>query len=95
MWIAWLPSETALDMVGDLVKAGAKVNARNKKRQTPLHLAANANVGGSDVSSEVETLLLDSGADMKAQDVFGRTPLHYVFVNEGKWVADLNILRFF
>ncbi len=67
-------------MVESLLKGKADVNAVNKFNQTPLHLAVNSNDGGTDVTSEVETLLIDHGADLYAMDDLGRTPLQYVFV---------------
>ena len=71
-------------MVEALLKAKININARNKLGQTALHLAAHSNAGGTDVTSEVESVLIDNGADLYAKDQLGRIPLHYVFVQMGQ-----------
>jgi hypothetical protein len=52
-----------------LIQYGARVNVRNKNRQTPLHLAG---------STPTIELLLNAGANAMAIDIYGRTPLHYI-----------------
>jgi len=59
------------DMVQALIDAGGNVNAANVYRETPLHLAAHSEPG---FSSVVEALL-KHGADPKAVDSNGTTPL--------------------
>ena len=51
---------------------GARVNARDSSRKTPLHWAvASPNASGSMVE-----LLIDRGANVSAKDEYGMTPLH-------------------
>lgn len=54
---------------GLLINAGAKVNARDKNNNTPLHNFVVSR------STDVEKLL-DRGADINAKNNQGRTPLH-------------------
>ena len=75
-----------MNMLRSLITAGAKLDACDKRKRTPLHIAVNANTGGSDVSSEVEAFLIDKGANLFAKDARKRLPLHYVFVKIGKYV---------
>ena len=60
-------------IVRDLLKAGAKVDARDSRGLTPLHFAL-----ASD-SPEVETVraLVQAGADVNARDTAGETPLDW------------------
>ena len=53
-----------------LAQAGADLNARNKQRQTPLHIAVSM---GHKMAVEI---LLQSGCHTSLQDVEGNTPLH-------------------
>lgn len=56
------------DLVGELVKRGAAVNARNRHADTPLHLAA-------EIEDEAcVRALLENGADVRARDKDGRMP---------------------
>eukprot|EP00667_Euglena_gracilis_P012050 EG_transcript_12340 len=59
------------DVVSDALKQNRSLaNERNKKQQTPLHLACeNGDVGCAEV-------LLEFGAALEAHDQEGRTPLH-------------------
>lgn len=56
----------------ELLKRGAKVNARNIIRQTPLHLAI------ANLSIDIENIktVITAGADLNAQDYEGNTPSH-------------------
>ncbi|XP_067663616.1 serine/threonine-protein phosphatase 6 regulatory ankyrin repeat subunit A-like [Haliotis asinina] len=56
-----------------MVKHGADVNAVNKEKLTPLHVAA------SSKSFDVIGVLLTEGADANAVDKNGQTPLHHLF----------------
>jgi len=65
------PKET-LEMIRFLLDIGADVNERKGREQwTPLHVAAH-----NGVSLFVVQLLLERGADPKAMDINGKTPLH-------------------
>ena len=73
-----------MDVVEALLGWGANVNAENKMRRTPLHLAAR--VGNVEV---VEALLVE-GANVNAKDKSpGRTALHYAAQQDHKNVAEL------
>ena len=52
------------------------VNYRNKKRETPLHIAT-----GKQTGRAISQLLLDYGADVNALNLWGQTPLHYAAIN--------------
>jgi ankyrin repeat protein len=56
-----------------LLERGADPNARNNKRQTPLHLAAISNLDSS-TKLGIARILLAHGADVGAEDEEGRTP---------------------
>ena len=68
------------EMTNELIEAGAKVRAKNRRGTEPLHLAA---VGGPnsprwDPPAQCVTiaLLIKAGADPNAQNKDGTTPLH-------------------
>ncbi len=63
--------------VSRCLKAGAKVNARDKDGRTPLHYAARF----SKNVEVVKTLLLAAGAEPAAKDNAGKTPWHYAEEN--------------
>ena len=65
--------ERHLDVVEELLKAGADVNAGNKSGGTPLMTA----VAFDAKSTAIMERLLDAGADIDAQDDGGRTALMY------------------
>jgi len=58
------------DVVRHLIELGVDVNAKNRRRWTPLHFAARTN------SAAAVKLLIDAGADVNAEDDEGITPLH-------------------
>jgi ankyrin repeat protein len=61
-----------------LVKAGARVNVRDSRGFTPLHLQARYGE-----ASAVE-VLLQNGADVNARDARGRTPIEVAEENESE-----------
>ncbi|MHB0937033.1 MAG: ankyrin repeat domain-containing protein [Armatimonadota bacterium] len=62
-----------LDLARYMIRKGANVNARDKQRRTPLHLAGeNDNFDARDGA----LLLIRAGADVNARDREGKTPLH-------------------
>ena len=76
------------EIVVELIEAGADLNARTVYGKTPLHLAASSSPSTSVISYmkaeergrvaanrvAIIKLLLDAGADLKAQDENGETP---------------------
>ena len=67
----WTPLHVAAwNVIGALLDAGAKLNARDKRERTPLHKAAGRG------HPEAVAALLDAGARPNAGDEDGRTPLH-------------------
>ncbi|KAK7094366.1 hypothetical protein V1264_005941 [Littorina saxatilis] len=58
-----------------LLKHNAVIDAMNKWKQTALHCACEGK--SPTASADITRLLLDAGADVNAQDMLGRTPLHY------------------
>ena len=70
-----------LEIARLLLKSGADPNAaKNRRRSTPLHYAADGYITGPawDPKRQVETIrcLLQNGADIHSQDMNGATPLH-------------------
>ncbi|XP_065071133.1 poly [ADP-ribose] polymerase tankyrase-2-like isoform X2 [Rhopilema esculentum] len=53
-----------------LIRKGADVNAKNKEKITPLHMAA------ENGHSDMVTLFLKNGAEVNALDNLGQAPLH-------------------
>lgn len=59
-----------LDILKLLLEAGANIEAKDTKRQTPLHLAASYKV-----AAEIVTFLVNNHANLNALDGDGKTPL--------------------
>ena len=71
-------------MVTVLLAAGAEVDARDLKGETPLHYAAGRNRNPAVVAE-----LVEAGADLNARDSEGNTPLHASRSNWNPAVAHL------
>ena len=74
------------EVVKALLAAGADVNSVNQNEHwgtTPLHAAAHAN------QAVIAQLLIDHGANPRAQDGEGRTPLFHTTFHKAKAVAKL------
>lgn len=69
--ITFMHQRTAADEVRRCLEAGADVNARSDRGETPLHVAASWTR-----DSLVILILLEAGADVGARDDAGRTALH-------------------
>lgn len=79
-----------LDAVRTLIKAGANVNAKNKRMWTPLHYAAmNGNGPLTIGQTAIVQALLDAGADVTARDIWGRTAADYAPSNECSDMAEV------
>ena len=59
-----------IDLLGELIAKGIKVNQKDENLVTPLHVAARKG------RVNVTELLIQAGADVNAQDDQGSTPLH-------------------
>lgn len=57
---------------------GVNVYTRDEKGLTLLHLVADDNLDESESNLSWMELLLSNGADVNAQDVDGKTPLHWL-----------------
>ncbi|EFX73525.1 hypothetical protein DAPPUDRAFT_57940, partial [Daphnia pulex] len=76
-----------------LFENGAKPNALDKRKQTPLHLAARDTVGEKNQIA-IMTVFLQNGGDPNAVDELGRTPVHYAAANEGEYALEkLKLLK--
>ena len=67
-----------------LLEGGAKLNAKDKDKQRPLHLAAKRN-GNPDVVK----ILLKAGADLQATDKDKWIPLHFAALNKNAAVPEV------
>lgn len=66
---------SVIDMVvEEAIRLGADVNRKNNAGQTPLMLSC---MGKFKTMEEVQTALLEAGADVTLRDVQGNTALHY------------------
>ena len=84
--LTWASITGNTEIATYLLKAGARINSKNRDSGTPLHEAA---FTGQD---EIVELLLQNGADVEALDDDGKTPLHrvrdsweQVHVKFGEW----------
>ena len=80
---------SVLDLVKELIAAGAGVNLVDQNNRTPLHYLIDASSGGYEVLTEVEEFLLLNGADPCAVDCDGRMPLFYSFYKLKQWVLKI------
>ncbi|KAK7094362.1 hypothetical protein V1264_005937 [Littorina saxatilis] len=69
-----------------LLKHNAVIDAINEWKETALHWACRHN--SPTASADITRLLLDAGADVNAQDRWGRTPPHYA-----AWHGNTETLR--
>ena len=75
-----------LDLVKDLIEAGADINASDNSKRTPLHYLVNESSGSYDALTEVAELMLKNGANPCAIDEMGRMPIFYAFCKLGRLV---------
>jgi hypothetical protein len=76
----WAAEEASLEAVKALIKAGADVNASDRRLLTPL-LCVSRNFwrdGSCGNAIDIINLLLDNGADVNARDNRGGTALHNI-----------------
>ena len=66
-----------------LIDNGAYVNAKNKKKIAPLHIATFKSRESKQYDSNIIELLIQKGADINAEDIDGFTPSYYAS-SEGK-----------
>jgi len=75
-----------------LLEAGANINCRDDRGQTPLHRMLDNRVRGSSIyppSKDMAELLLAKGADVNLKDKDGRTPLQLAAESAGGDVVEL------
>lgn len=72
-----------MKLVDTLLDGGADINFCDIDGRNVLHWAVNQNNTSSDVTNELENLLLSRGANPNKKDKRNRTPLHYAFVKIG------------
>eukprot|EP01022_Parablepharisma_sp_SALTPOND_P016946 TRINITY_DN259_c0_g2_i2.p1 TRINITY_DN259_c0_g2~~TRINITY_DN259_c0_g2_i2.p1 ORF type:complete len:1345 (+),score=203.61 TRINITY_DN259_c0_g2_i2:2443-6477(+) len=68
-----------------LTQYKADPNKHDLALRTALHIAINQSSPMIDSTSDLESLLMEHGAEVNAIDARGRTPLHYAFVKFGRW----------
>ncbi len=72
-----------IDIVKLLVEKKAKIDSKNRKKQTPLHLA----IYGGELS--IVELLVSNGANLEGVDIDGGTPLSWA-----AYLGNLEILKY-
>ena len=75
-----------IEAVKQHLAAGTDVNAKDKKKVTPLHHAAYGH-------KEIVELLIAKGADVNAKTNVRRTPLHFAAMEGHKEIAELLIAK--
>lgn len=78
------------DVVKFLVKKGVKVNAKTKGPYTDASTALMEGIANP--NPQVIQSLIDSGADVKARDAYGGTPLHYAGITSHKVLPETIII---
>ena len=72
------------DIINELIRAGANVNAANLSGQTALmHICIQHSTG----MENLQITLLENGADVTAKDKDGNTPLHHAAMNRSDSLA--------
>ena len=70
-----------------LIQSGANVNAKDDRRDTPLHWACHCR----NENPKLAELLIRSGAEVDVDDNYGSTPLHWACDNNNPEFAELLI----
>ena len=78
------------DVVKFLVKKGVEVNAKTKGQYSDASTALMEGIANP--NPQVIQSLIDSGADVKARDVYGGTPLHYAGITSHKVLPETIII---
>jgi ankyrin repeat protein len=65
----------SVPVIAAILEAGANVNRRTQERYTALHCAIDVNGEANLNTAEVIGLLVSAGADLKARQHYGWTPL--------------------
>lgn len=74
--------DSVIDMVvEEAIRLGADVNRKNDAGQTPLMLSCTGNFR---TMEEVQTALLEAGADVTLRDIHGNTALHYAACQDSR-----------
>lgn len=67
-----------------LVSRGADINQLDHLGRNLLHEAVKMSSATADATFEIEQLIIDLGVKVNQRDSFGRVPLHYAFVKNGR-----------
>jgi ankyrin repeat protein len=83
--LALAAQEANIEIARMLLAKGAEVNAREMRQATPLIIAAAMDT----TTPELIRLLIDNGADVKAQDRQGRTAYDFAAMRGNKEIMDM------
>lgn len=86
------PTPAVTGIVMFLVQAGARLNARNNKQETPLHFASmRPNIPQANRVDKLQhrghiiSFMIQRGANVNQKDMDGNTPLHFALSHLNNW----------
>jgi cytohesin len=97
------PRTTVTGVVVFLVQAGARLNARNNRQQTPLHFASMRPIGPTTLLAnrmqklqhrdQIISFMIQRGASINVKDMDGNTPLHLAMSHLNDWTHRNSVIR--